>query len=86
MDLAFQWSFRSNLKAEIGIEEDWSQAVESILRTTRMDGCDASVELPNCGRQAAKPDQILEMNAFELAPVINDAELYWPRFVRVNLK
>lgn len=26
------------------------------------------------------------VNAFELAPVINDAELYWPRFVRVTLK
>jgi len=26
------------------------------------------------------------VNAFELAPVINDAELYWPRFVRVRLK
>lgn len=25
-------------------------------------------------------------NSFELAPVINDAELYWPRFVRVTLK
>lgn len=26
------------------------------------------------------------VNAFELAPVINDAELYWPRFVRVSLQ
>ncbi len=26
------------------------------------------------------------VNAFELGPVINDAELYWPRFVRVRLK
>jgi hypothetical protein len=26
------------------------------------------------------------VNAFQLAPVINDAELYWPRFVRVSLK
>lgn len=26
------------------------------------------------------------VNSFELAPVINDAELYWPRFVRVSLK
>ena len=26
------------------------------------------------------------VNSFELAPVINDAELYWPRFVRVRLK
>lgn len=26
------------------------------------------------------------VNSFELAPVINDAELYWPRFVRVTLK
>jgi hypothetical protein len=25
-------------------------------------------------------------NAFELGPVIDDAELYWPRFVRVTLK
>ncbi len=26
------------------------------------------------------------VNAFDLAPVINDAELYWPKFVRVTLK
>lgn len=26
------------------------------------------------------------VNSFDLAPVINDAELYWPRFVRVSLK
>jgi hypothetical protein len=26
------------------------------------------------------------VNAFELAPVINNADLYWPRFVRVTLK
>jgi len=26
------------------------------------------------------------VNSFELAPVINNAELYWPRFVRVSLK
>jgi hypothetical protein len=26
------------------------------------------------------------VNSFELAPVINNAELYWPRFVRVTLK
>jgi hypothetical protein len=26
------------------------------------------------------------VNSFELAPVLNDAELYWPRFVRVGLK
>lgn len=26
------------------------------------------------------------VNAFELAPVINNPELYWPRFVRVQLK
>lgn len=26
------------------------------------------------------------VNSFELAPVINDAELYWPQFVRVRLK
>jgi Domain of unknown function (DUF4185) len=26
------------------------------------------------------------VNSFKLAPVINDAELYWPRFVRVTLK
>jgi hypothetical protein len=26
------------------------------------------------------------VNAFELGPVVNDAELYWPRFVRVKLK
>src|SRR5262245_56090176 len=26
------------------------------------------------------------VNSFDLAPVINDAELYWPRFVRVVLK
>ena len=26
------------------------------------------------------------VNSFELAPVINNAELYWPRFVRVKLK
>lgn len=26
------------------------------------------------------------VNSFDLAPVINDAELYWPRFVRVGLK
>jgi hypothetical protein len=25
-------------------------------------------------------------NAFELAPVINDADLYWPRFIRVTIK
>jgi hypothetical protein len=26
------------------------------------------------------------VNSFELAPVINNADLYWPRFVRVKLK
>ena len=26
------------------------------------------------------------VNSFELAPVLNNAELYWPRFVRVTLK
>jgi hypothetical protein len=26
------------------------------------------------------------VNSFELGPVINDADLYWPRFVRVALK
>jgi hypothetical protein len=26
------------------------------------------------------------VNAFELGPVIDDAKLYWPRFVRVTLK
>ena len=26
------------------------------------------------------------VNSFDLAPVINDATLYWPRFVRVTLK
>lgn len=26
------------------------------------------------------------VNSFELAPVINNAELYWPRFIRVTLK
>ena len=26
------------------------------------------------------------VNSFELAPVINNAELYWPMFVRVKLK
>jgi len=26
------------------------------------------------------------VNSFELAPVINDADLYWPRFVRVGLR
>ncbi len=26
------------------------------------------------------------VNSFELAPVINDADLYWPRFIRVALK
>ena len=26
------------------------------------------------------------VNSFELGPVINDATLYWPTFVRVTLK
>jgi hypothetical protein len=26
------------------------------------------------------------VNAYELGPVIADAELYWPRFVRIMLK
>jgi hypothetical protein len=26
------------------------------------------------------------VNSYDLAPVINNAELYWPRFVRVTLR